>query len=126
MRRSSRRWRPGRAASEEPAHAAWQLHAFGEGAHAFFRKLLRIGDGVVGSSDDEILEHFDIVWIDDFWCELDGEHLVGAIDGDLDDAAASGAFDWGFGELFLELCMLRCIFCICFIMFCIFAIIGPP
>ena len=59
------------------------LHAAGDGADALLVGLVDLCQSLVGSSDDEILETFDIIRINDILCDLNALDLVLAGNDDL-------------------------------------------
>ena len=57
----------------------------------------------VNRADDEILQRFDVVGVDDLRVDRDAHHLATALHGDLDQATAGLAVHLGVGELLLGL-----------------------
>src|ERR1700682_5767746 len=57
---------------------------------------------IVDRGHDQILQHLDVLFRDDFRIDLQRLHLLGAIDDNGDHAAAGVAFDLELGHLLLQ------------------------
>src|SRR5215467_13836881 len=85
------------------AETGWQLHAAGERTDQPGLCLGHLVEGVLAGGEDEVLEHRDVIGVNDFLAELDSGNLELAAHGDGDGATTRGALEGGTLQLFLHL-----------------------
>src|SRR3954469_25827895 len=79
------------------------LHPAGHRADGARHLLVHFARGFVDRGDDEVLEHFDVVRIDGFLVDGDGEELFGTVHRRFHHAAASASLDLQRGHALLHL-----------------------